>query len=168
MDTDTTTLPMPAGRSPWRRRRPYLVGGGLVVLLFVAWLVFGYFAVQKLFYDVRVKQAAPVGGRVQATAIFESRAHPTSGVASIVEQADGTKVVRFEQFRTTNGPDVAVYLVPHGGKGNGPHVNLGGLKGNIGDQNYVVPAGTDLAKYDTVLVWCVRFSALFGQAEFAA
>lgn len=43
-------------------------------------------------------------------------------------------------------------------------VDLGDLKGNIGDQNYEIPAGVDLAVYDTVLIWCVRFSSPFGEA----
>jgi hypothetical protein len=47
-------------------------------------------------------------------------------------------------------------------------VDLGNLKGNVGDQNYEVPAGTDLSRYDTVVIWCVRFSANFGDAVLAA
>jgi hypothetical protein len=46
-------------------------------------------------------------------------------------------------------------------------VDLGRLKGNIGNQNYDIPAGTDLSKYDTVLIWCKQFSVLFGSAELA-
>jgi hypothetical protein len=44
-------------------------------------------------------------------------------------------------------------------------VSLGELKANIGNQNYEIPDGTDLAKYDTALVWCKQFSVLFGSAE---
>jgi len=44
-------------------------------------------------------------------------------------------------------------------------VNLGRLKGNIGNQNYPIPAGTDLTKYNTTLVWCRAFSVLFGSAQ---
>jgi hypothetical protein len=44
-------------------------------------------------------------------------------------------------------------------------LDLGRLKANNGNQNYDIPEGTDLSKYDTVLVWCKQFSVLFGSAE---
>ena len=44
-------------------------------------------------------------------------------------------------------------------------VNLGRLKANNGNQNYDIPPGTDLSKYDTALIWCKAFSVLFGSAE---
>jgi Electron transfer DM13 len=43
-------------------------------------------------------------------------------------------------------------------------VELGNLKGNAGDQNYEIPAGTDLAKFQTVSIYCERFNANFGAA----
>jgi Electron transfer DM13 len=42
------------------------------------------------------------------------------------------------------------------------HVDLGSLKGNIGYQNYEIPAGVDSAAYNTVAIWCNRFSVNFG------
>jgi hypothetical protein len=63
----------------------------------------------------------------------------------------------------TNGPDLHVYLATD--KGASDFVNLEGLKANIGNQNYAIPAGTDLTKYDTVLIWCRAFSILFGGTE---
>ncbi|MGH9952595.1 MAG: DM13 domain-containing protein, partial [Nitrososphaeraceae archaeon] len=44
-------------------------------------------------------------------------------------------------------------------------IDIGNLKANIGNQNYQVPDGTDLAKYNTVLIWCKAFSVLFGSAD---
>jgi hypothetical protein len=43
-------------------------------------------------------------------------------------------------------------------------VELGSLKGNKGDQNYEIPAGTDLNKFTAVSIYCERFSANFGTA----
>jgi hypothetical protein len=43
-------------------------------------------------------------------------------------------------------------------------VELGKLKGNEGDQNYEIPVGTDLKKFQTVSIYCERFSASFGAA----
>jgi hypothetical protein len=45
---------------------------------------------------------------------------------------------------------------------------MGRLKANIGNQNYPIPAGTDMTKYDTVLIWCRAFSVLFGSADLKA
>jgi len=50
---------------------------------------------------------------------------------------------------------------------NGDFVNLGELKGNLGDQNYEIPAGVDLAEFNTVEIWCERFSVGFGSAVLA-
>ena len=44
-------------------------------------------------------------------------------------------------------------------------VDLGALKGNRGDQQYRIPAGTELRGPWTVVVWCRAFSVLFARAE---
>ena len=89
--------------------------------------------------------------------------HNAEGVAKIIQLADGTDILRLENFKATNGPDLYVYLSTD--KTNADIVNLGRLKGNIGNQNYLIPAGTDLTKYNTALIWCRAFSVIFGSAE---
>ena len=89
--------------------------------------------------------------------------HNAEGQAKVIKLGDGSNFLRLEDFRSTNGPDLYVYLSTD--KGNSDFVNLGRLKGNIGDQNYKIPEGTDLSKYDTALIWCQAFSVLFGSAE---
>ena len=49
-------------------------------------------------------------------------------------------------------------------KDNTEKLELGKLKGNEGDQNYEIPAGTDLTKFRTVSIYCERFNANFGAA----
>jgi hypothetical protein len=95
---------------------------------------------------------------------FVDRNHPTSGSAIVLGDGSGQRFVRFETFETDNGPDLNVYLVNSAAGGVDDVIDLGNLKGNIGDQNYEIPAGVDLAVYDTVLIWCVRFSSAFGEA----
>ena len=85
--------------------------------------------------------------------------HNAEGVAKVIQVANGTDVLRLENFKATNGPDLYVYLSTN--KGNADIVNLGRLKGNIGNQNYPVPTSTDLTKYNTALVWCRAFSGTF-------
>lgn len=88
--------------------------------------------------------------------------HNAKGTAKILSLADD-KVLRFENFKATNGPDLYVYLATD--EKATDFVNLGPLKANIGNQNYQIPKGTDLTKYDTALVWCKQFSVLFGHAN---
>ncbi len=88
--------------------------------------------------------------------------HDAQGSAKILA-VDGKNVLRLEDFRSTNGPDLYVYLATD--KNASDFVDLGRLKANTGNQNYDIPQGTDLSKYDTVLIWCKAFSVLFGSAQ---
>jgi hypothetical protein len=91
-------------------------------------------------------------------------------MATVFQLADGKKTLRLTNFETSNGPDVHVYLVAaQDAKDNdtvtkAEFIDLGSLKGNIGDQNYEWPANADLAKYRAVTIWCKRFSVNFGTA----
>src|SRR5215471_16989896 len=83
---------------------------------------------------------------------------------------DGTLVLRLTNFSTSNGPDVHVYMVAAEDAKDvatveqAGFIDLGVLKGNIGDQNYVIGSDLDLAKYRAVSIWCKRFSVNFGAA----
>ena len=104
---------------------------------------------------------------------FHTNAHETKGVATIYRLDDGRRVLRLTEFTTSNGPDVRLYLVAasdvqkEDAAKRAGIVDLGALKGNIGDQNYDVPEGLDLSKYRAVSVWCRRFSVNFGAAPLA-
>ena len=90
--------------------------------------------------------------------------HSGTGDAGIFQNPDGSLVIRFENFDIENGPDLEVYLVPGADQTSLPEesIHLGALKGNIGDQNYELPPGTELAPGAyTVLVWCEAFSVEF-------
>lgn len=89
--------------------------------------------------------------------------HDAQGIAKVIPIENGGNVLRMEDLRVTNGPDLYVYLSTD--KSASDFVNLGRLKANIGNQNYPTPAGADMTKYDTVLIWCRAFSVLFGSAE---
>lgn len=91
--------------------------------------------------------------------------HDARGTAKVLERADGGQVLRLEDFFSTNGPELHVYLSTD--TGDRDHVDLGLLKGNRGNQNYDIPEGLDLSTYDNVLIWCKPFGVLFGSAELA-
>ncbi|HEY6108499.1 MAG TPA: DM13 domain-containing protein [Gemmatimonadales bacterium] len=114
-------------------------------------------------------------GPVQLTSgRFHKNAHETTGAATIYRLADGRLVLRLTEFATSNGPDVRVYLVAaedvqdEAAAKRAGFVDLGALKGNIGNQNYDVPAGLDLSRYRAVSIWCRRFSVNFGAAPLVA
>ncbi|MFY9300506.1 MAG: DM13 domain-containing protein [Candidatus Nitrosotenuis sp.] len=88
--------------------------------------------------------------------------HNVEGNALVIPTNDGKSILRLEEFKSTNGPDLYVYLATDTDASQ--FVSLGRLKANIGNQNYEIPAGTDLSKYDTVLIWCQQFSVLFGSS----
>ncbi len=88
--------------------------------------------------------------------------HKTQGTATIVTLEDGSSVLRLEDFKTTNGPDVYVYLATDDKATE--FVDLGKIKANNGNQNYEI-SDVDFSKYDRVLIWCKAFSVLFGSAE---
>ena len=92
--------------------------------------------------------------------------HNVEGVAKVLVLADGKSFLRLENLKSTNGPDLYVYLSTD--KDVSDIVNLGRLKGNIGNQNYEIPEGTDTSKYNTVLIWCKAFSTLFGSAKLSS
>jgi hypothetical protein len=113
---------------------------------------------------------AASGPTVLASGTFHSGAHETMGTAQILQLEDGRRVLRLTDFRTSNGPDVQVYLVAAADVMDDATVKTAGfvpvaaLKGNIGDQNYDLPEGVDLAKYRAVTIWCRRFGVNFGTA----
>jgi hypothetical protein len=92
------------------------------------------------------------------------------GQALVLNDGSEQRFLRFENFSTDNGPDLRVYLTVSDANGDSgafddDFVDLGVLKGNIGDQNYEIPPDVDLSVYDTVVVWCVRFSTPFTAAD---
>jgi hypothetical protein len=89
--------------------------------------------------------------------------HNAEGLAKVIRLDNVSTILRLENFKATNGPDLYVYLATNNSASD--FVNLGRLKGNIGNQNYDIPEGTDLSRYDTVLIWCKAFSVLFGGAK---
>lgn len=85
------------------------------------------------------------------------------GLAKVIPLGDRTTILRLENFKSTNGPNVHLYLASDKAASN--FIDLGRLKANNGNQNYYIPNGTDVAKYNMVLIWCKDFSVQFGSAQ---
>ena len=142
------------------------------VATFVAWYAF---RPERLVVNRSVNEAMPTAPGASSpppleSGRFYSILHPTEGTATIYQMGDGTRVLRFTSFRTSNGPDVHVYMVAAEDAKDAAtvlkagFVDLGVIKGNIGDQNYTLGNELDLAKYRAVSIWCKRFSVNFGAA----
>lgn len=98
--------------------------------------------------------------------------HRGSGTATIYRAPSGESVLRLEDFRVTNGPQLHVLLVPHAdpmarADVDGNH-DLGALKGNEGNQNYPLPPDIDAADYNSVVIYCVPFRVIFSVAPLSA
>ena len=124
--------------------------------------------------DVNAEEAMPPDGPVVIASgefVDADAVHKGSGRAMIYQLPADRHVVRFEDFRTTNGPALVVYLAKHAAPTSaddvtdGGFVSLGKLKGNVGNQNYEIPAGVDMAEFNSVVIWCELFDVLFSPAS---
>ena len=148
----------------------HIIGG---VALF-ALIAFGYYAISPLFRNVKVDEALPETRQMEEKAteqplsqtvtasVVGTTGHPASGTARIIE-ADGKKYVRYENFKTINGPDIYVYIAKD--LDAKEFVNLGPVRATEGNINYEIPAGVDIAAYPYVLTWCKAFGVLFNYAD---
>lgn len=147
---------------------------GAVVLVAALW--FAYYAISPLFINITVNEALPsvqtqeqrVGETPQPVAKAEvvgTTGHPASGTVRVVE-ADGKTYVRYEDFKTINGPDIYVYLAKDLGAKN--FVDLGKVRATEGNINYEVPPGVEVSDYRYVLTWCKAFGVLFNYADLGA
>jgi Electron transfer DM13 len=161
------------------QKRKLVAGIAVVVVGAAAWYAF---RPERLFIDQTVNESFPAA--VAATAApaqpatlysgrFHDGSHQTSGNATIYRLPDGKRVLRLSEFQTSNGPDLQLYLVAAPDAADNDtvkkagFVSLGALKGNMGDQNYDVPADINLDRYRSVTVWCRRFAVNFGTAPLA-
>lgn len=139
----------------------------LIVIVILVVGVVAWYLVSPLFLDKVVNEniIKPTSNEEiisQGSFIDADSSHKTSGTAKVVEQ-NGKKYLVLENFETTNGPDLFVYL--SNDKDASEFVSLGALKGNIGNQQYEIPDDVNLEDFDYVLIWCRAFKVLFGSAE---
>ena len=137
----------------------------------------GYWLASPLFIDVKVseklediadtysqdsKPAEVLPEPVSKGSFSGLAGHSASGDASLVKIGD-KYYLRFEDnFSVTNGPDLFVYFGKDGTYDSSAQVAR--LKGNLGGQNYEIPAGINPLEYTEVWVWCRAFSVPFGKA----
>jgi len=117
-------------------------------------------------------ETSPVDNEAGVAAVktgsFQDVAHHGSGMVSLIRY-DAGHIIRFENLDVLNGPDLRVLLSRNSDVGSsddlGEYLELGKLKGNKGNQNYTVPAGTDLSEYNSVIIYCKPFRVVFNSAN---
>jgi hypothetical protein len=92
--------------------------------------------------------------------------HSGEGVATVYQLLDETRLLRLEDFRVTNGPDLHVILTKNpdprdAATVGSDYIDLGQLKGNVGSQNYDIPVSVDLNEYQAVVIYCVQYRVVF-------
>ncbi len=139
----------------------------------------GYWLISPFFINVRVSESLPTVSSssmtiLSGTFVGFDKIHNGTGTASIysfTSSENGSngientkRILRFEEgFQVNNGPDLYVGFGKNGQYVRGSEISK--LKGNIGSQNYEIPASVDMTLYDSVWVWCKAFSTPFIKAE---
>ncbi|MDX1991943.1 MAG: DM13 domain-containing protein [bacterium] len=90
------------------------------------------------------------------------------GEFNIYELADGRRLLRLENLRVTNGPNLHVYLSPNPAPLTfadlGFYYDVGQLQGNVGNQNYEIPASLNLAEYQSIVIVELSYQFIYGVA----
>lgn len=155
----------------WRWLTVFLLGGVLGAAFGVA---LGFFLFPYVFPPPEAAEQLATGdlGKLVATGQFihanpSDPIHYGKGGVSVYEGV----VFLHDDFEVGPGPKFHVYLVPSekvrdAGQVTGTmFVDLGRLRGFKGSQNYRIPAGTDLTKFPSVVIWCEQFSVLISPAD---
>ncbi len=135
---------------------------GAIVMIPI--LALAYYALSPLFIHIQADDSAPASSQpvTKQARVIGTAAHPASGTVSIV-QADGKTYVRYENFKTINGPDIRIYLAKDTDAAE--FIDLGQVRATEGNVNYGIPAGVDVSRYRYVLTWCEDFGVLFNYAD---
>jgi len=168
----------------------------LLAIGFFTWLVFGFFGIQALFTNKEVTEDIPdavtelISEPVTEASSSAEKSSKLLGSGSFV-QGDSTYTISgnaflsrindklnltFTDFEVSNGPDLFVYAVKTDSTENselkatvasGGFIKLSALKGNLGDQNYLLDAEFETKQYEVISIWCRRFSRNFGSVYLA-
>lgn len=158
--------------SRWKYFGVFLVGG---ILGASAGFMLGIFFYPFIFLaDVTVMEK--VAGREAKTVVAKAsfiHANPSDpvhyGKGSATVFSD---LVHLEpDFEVGPGPRYHVYLSPRAGIKRsadfdiGASLDLGRLKAFKDSQSYPVPAGTDLTRFKSLVIWCKQFNVLVSPAD---
>jgi hypothetical protein len=155
----------------WRSIAIFLVGGVLGTGFGVA---LGFFFFPYVFPPPPAMEQLTEADRsaLHATGNFihanpSDPIHWGKGKVSVYERT----VFLEPDFEVGPGPKYHVYLVPNANirkeeqVAKSMFVDLGRLRAFKGSQRYVIPAGVDLSRYPSVVIWCEAFGVLISPAD---
>lgn len=99
----------------------------------------------------------PASVRLLSGSLEGADGHAAGGKVAVVRESTGERRLTLTNFDADPGPMVKVYLARDTSNVDDV-VDLGGLKGNVGNQQYGIPADVDLERYDSLILWCVPFT----------
>ena len=136
-----------------------------IFVIVIVILGVGYYLVSPLFRAIELNESIPEVNIIsdnKTSPVLGTTGHYASGTVRIIDTKDG-KVIRYENFKTINGPDLYVYLAKD--LDAKEYVNLGTLRATEGNVNYKIPQDVNLAEYKYIMTWCKRFGVLFNYAD---
>lgn len=155
----------------WRWLAVFLLGGllgtgfGVALGFFLFPFVFPPPAAMERLTQAEASKLVAKGTFIHANP--SDPVHYGKGAVSVYQDV----VFLHDDFQVGPGPAFHVYLVPNAnirdaGQVTGTmFVDLGGLRAFKGSQKYAIPAGVDLAKFPSVVIWCEQFSVLISPAD---
>lgn len=144
----------------------------IIAVIATVLIGFGYYAISPIFKTITLNEEAPAVQSVSSSTevstvttsypVVGTVGHPAEGTVRFIDSPEG-KTIRYENFKTINGPDLFVYLSKDlEGK---EFVSLGELRGTEGNINYIIPEEVDISEYKYVMTWCKQFGVLFNYAD---
>ncbi len=118
---------------------------------------------------VETTASKPVAKNTSQSGVFQDGEHPTQGIVKVITK-NGKSYLEFDaSFKTDSGPDLFVILhkdkkLPISGIKETDYTSIAPLTKTSGTQQYAIPQGVDLKKYQSVAIWCRKFNATFGYA----
>ena len=145
----------------------------ILIIVGIAVLFIGYYLISPFFINIRIDESLPQNNEAMVTnekilqnseqvAVIGSTGHSASGTARIVKSG-GKNYLRYENFKTINGPDIYVYLAKD--LEAKEYVSLGKVRATEGNINYEIPSGINPEEYPYAMTWCKTFSVLFNYAK---
>lgn len=105
----------------------------------------------------------PIGGILRYQANFKNGPYGTVTGAARIYESNGKWELWLVNFKTSNGPDLKVYLSKEVQPLN--FIKLGDLKSTSGNQVYPINVKPDFMQFKYALIHCEQFNHLFGSAE---
>lgn len=156
-----------------------MVKKSFIVIISIIVLGIGYYLISPLFINIRIDESVPITNikdkignqpgsenmKIESAQIVGTAGHPASGFVRIVKDGSDS-YIRYEDFKTINGPDIYVYLSKDLEAKD--YINLGRVKATEGNINYKIPEGVNIDDYKYVMIWCRAFGVLFNYADISS